>query len=209
MKKLINVPKNYRETTKYQKSEYLKYVGSKFNELTILDFPGAIGKDPAVEVKCSCENKFITNWNTVKHSKIKSCGHIHGLYKEDLTEAACRDLFLRYKHSAKVRRLEFSLSFEDFKRITKSHCTYCGVPPEQERNCKNCQAPYIYNGIDRINTAEGYIITNCAPCCGICNRAKSDLPLEKFNEYLRRVSSFASTKSLGKIGESCQMEIPS
>ena len=61
MIKKVKEPKNYRPTTKYQKKDYLKFVNTRFNELTILDFPGACGKDPAVKVECSCGTIFITN----------------------------------------------------------------------------------------------------------------------------------------------------
>lgn len=206
---IIRQPSRFKQSTKFSKDKkYQQYIGNKFAECTVMGFPGYIdradietSKVPAVLVKCSCEKYFITNWYHLKNARVLSCGHVNSNYKSDPTEAACNDLLNRYKHSAKVRKLNFELSYEEFREITSSNCFYCGVVPSQVRNCKGCQDNYSYNGIDRIDSSLGYVVSNVVPCCGICNRAKSDLKQEDFIQYLDRIVQFAALKSSGKNGE--------
>lgn len=202
MIKNILKPTNFQASSHFQKTRYIRYIGALYSELTIIDFPGRIRKDSAVHVRCSCGNEFITTWSAVKNNRIKSCGHIHARYKDDPTQAARRDLYLRYRSSAKSRKLSFTLSFDEFSIITKANCHYCGVEPRQFRKCKGCQAPAEYNGIDRVDSKKGYEPSNVVPCCFICNRAKMNMPQIEFLEYINRLASFASLKSSGKNGES-------
>lgn len=46
---------------------------------------------------------------------------------------------------------------------------------------------FVRNGIDRVDSAQGYVLTNVVPCCKQCNRAKSDLSREEFLTWVERV----------------------
>ena len=76
--------------------------------------------------------------------------------------------YLRYKHEAKVRDLEFNLSEGEFAAIISQPCYYCG---ELQEN---------FNGVDRVNNKKGYIKGNCAPCCKVCNIMKHAQIKEEF-----------------------------
>lgn len=99
-----------------------------------------------------------------------------------------------YKIGAGQRGIDFLLSESQIKVLTKSDCYYCGAPPSQEAFCvkqrtkeAHQRSKYIYNGIDRIDNAKPYVKENCVPCCRICNRAKGNLPAEKFISYLNQL----------------------
>lgn len=81
--------------------------------------------------------------------------------------------YAKYVGSAKKRKLEFTLSFEQFAQLTNSGCFYCGLPPSK--------------GVDRINNQEGYIPSNSAPCCSKCNYMKGKLTKEEFLIHCRKV----------------------
>ena len=52
---------------------------------------------------------------------------------------------------------------------------YCGTEKSNHKVTKNCLEGYDHNGIDRIDSSKNYTIANVAPCCKICNYAKSDM----------------------------------
>jgi hypothetical protein len=69
-----------------------------------------------------------------------------------------------YQTSSKSRRLEFSISKEDFTEWVKHPCYYCGIIQEKG-----------FNGIDRLDSTEGYTKENCVSCCHMCNMLKGSL----------------------------------
>jgi len=69
------------------------------------------------------------------------------------------------KYRAKKRKLEFSISLNDYTRLLKNPCYYCGqITFGFEVGC----------GLDRINNKKGYILGNVLPCCGDCNTHRQD-----------------------------------
>lgn len=56
---------------------------------------------------------------------------------------------------------EFALTQEQFDLIIEEPCYYCG--DKQEKG---------FNGIDRMDSTQGYVLENCVSCCINCNRLK-------------------------------------
>lgn len=90
---------------------------------------------------------------------------------------------------ARARRwqLPCDLSESEFRRLFKGDCTYCGIPPHQKASSPDSHGFYIYNGIDREDPDQGYVHGNCVSCCGTCNRAKSNLSLPLWKEWINRI----------------------
>lgn len=63
------------------------------------------------------------------------------------------------------RNLSFTITFEEFKKISQNDCFYCGVPS---------------TGFDRIDSNQGYEPHNIIACCQICNFGKSNMSHDKF-----------------------------
>lgn len=108
-------------------------------------------------------------------------------------------LFGRYNdRSKRVMKMPFTISLDEFKRLTSSPCHYCGDQPRRlsshgmGRTQSSSWGNYYFNGIDRIDSDEGYLPENCVPCCWTCNRAKKDMSHHEFVEWLRRVAAFQS-----------------
>ena len=80
---------------------------------------------------------------------------------------------IRYRESAKRRGLTFNITLQDYLNITSLSCTYCG------------ETQHI--GIDRVDNLIGYEISNCAPCCAICNKLKSNYSKEFFLEKITSI----------------------
>lgn len=103
-------------------------------------------------------------------------------------ESSFYRLIRQFKANAKRRGIEFCLTPDQIRRITKLPCFYCGTKPLQKMQNRDSFGPYIYNGIDRKNSARGYSIRNCVPACKWCNRAKSNLTGRKWHSWLRRIT---------------------
>lgn len=102
-------------------------------------------------------------------------------------EANLRCLFRAYSRRAKRTGRSFDLTLDRFRELTSSDCFICGAKPKQRyKHDKNAGAPYVYNGIDRMDNSEGYVDGNCAPCCFTCNAAKGTRSLEQFLLYINR-----------------------
>jgi hypothetical protein len=109
-----------------------------------------------------------------KPYKVRRCQH--GVQK--VTCAICTPWgrYVKYRGSAKQRDLEFTITFPQFKWLIELCCKYCGRTPAQ--------------GLDRIDSAVGYILSNCMPCCTLCNRMKSDFTMTKFLDHIEGISTW-------------------
>lgn len=109
--------------------------------------------------------------------------------------AAQRVVLNEYKRGASERGLVWELTAEQFTELTQQDCVYCGQSPSRTHRCvprgkkkrTEGNGVFIYNGIDRLDSAHGYTVGNVVPCCTLCNRAKSDLALKAFQEWIDRL----------------------
>ena len=69
--------------------------------------------------------------------------------------------FKQYLKNAIRRKHPFELTIEEFTFLVTKPCYYCGYFKEGE-----------VNGIDRFDNEQGYILSNCRPCCEECNYMK-------------------------------------
>ena len=101
-----------------------------------------------------CADSYPRRKNTGKGQKKKSKEHII-LHKR----------FCVYKAGAKARKYTFLLTKTDFSELYYRPCHYCGGYSEGKGK------PHC--GIDRVDNTKGYELSNCVPCCSICNKWKS------------------------------------
>jgi hypothetical protein len=102
---------------------------------------------------------------------------------------ASKQLYNCYKQSAKRRGHVFELKYEDFLRLTKDNCYYCGSEPSKLHPCQEkFNEPYLYNGIDRVNNFKGYFIDNVVTCCTDCNNFKHAKSQEQFFDWIKKLT---------------------
>lgn len=127
--------------------------------------------------KCgyTCQTSIKSFYNTCK-----SCSTVR-----TVTTTKERQLWLRYRSKAKKEKQQFSITEEQFSKIVKENCLYCGKQPSQKlvlgRKSDNI---LLYNGVDRKNDIDGYTVENCAPCCWICNQAKKNYGIDEFKNMV-------------------------
>lgn len=102
-------------------------------------------------------------------------------------------VFGKYRTRATERGHSWELSLEEFCRLTRQKCHYCGLPPETVFLKKECRGSFVYNGIDRKDNKVGYTSDNSVPCCKMCNFAKRDFSYDTFVKWLRRIRTTTKT----------------
>ena len=84
-----------------------------------------------------------------------------------------------YQRSARLKKLQFLYSEEEFKALVVKPCYYCNIIDEKG-----------FNGIDRMNQSVGYIQSNCVSCCAMCNWLKGSLDSATFIKRTQHIHSF-------------------
>ena len=185
-------------------------IGQKFNYLTVVSSIQGYDKCGKKNGKrwiciCDCGNERLVRTPYLIHNILVSCGCknftniTHGNRKYEEDESAFRAKISTYKASAKNRKIEWNLSYDEAIKIIKSNCHYCGRIPNNSYDLYNGRKRFLakekfyeikYNGIDRINSKLGYIIDNVVPCCTICNFGKNDLTYEEFTNWINDLIKF-------------------
>ena len=158
--------------------------------------------------KCVCgTERDVLVQNLIKQSS-KNCGcskpeRMRQLIETNINKdkrvkrsfSGLRKVFNLYKIGARKRSYSWELSIEQFEKLTQSNCYYCKSPPDKISKCKSKRSSvesvertaYRYNGVDRVDSSIGYLITNVVPCCWACNKMKSTLSLDKFLEIIKKI----------------------
>jgi hypothetical protein len=164
--------------------------GLRFSKLVLVEKLYNDGKNTWWLCKCDCgEEKKLRSVNLRnKIRPIRSCGCLGDSLKLDKGESSFNKLFIRYKKAAAERNLEFTLTREEFRLLTKGNCYYCGIAPCQEfRRTKRSNGSYIYSGVDRLNNVLGYSIKNCVSSCSQCNFLKGKFQSEEFLTQIKKI----------------------
>lgn len=160
-------------------------IGKQFTKLSVLDLEGLDNSNhPMWKCKCECGNECVIRADLLKSEKTKSCGCLAKLAQG---ESSFNSLYSRYIKQANERGYEFNLSKDEFRLLTKKNCYYCDIEPSQECGSINNNGSYTYNGIDRLDNTQGYIIGNVVSCCKNCNRSKDVLDFDQFKKLIRRI----------------------
>ncbi len=189
------------------KKQSMVSIGTTVNKMTIL----SLSQEGLLECRCKCGKTIkVTKARLYGPNAIKSCG-CHKKVAKQLVDIktvspdlySYRFLYARYLNNAKVSHNPFTLTFEEFIKIVKQNCTYCGIEPrsfnavsKQKKLTEEQKHQYsIYaNGVDRIDSNVGYTVSNTVPACKECNYAKRSMTLSEWYAYLDRIYKFRTLK---------------
>ena len=96
------------------------------------------------------------------------------IQKIQLNESKIKEKYRKYKYRAKNKKIEFNLTFEEFKNIICCSCKYCGSVEKLT--------------IDRVINSIGYIKNNCVSCCLYCNSGKRNILYDDFIKWIEKVA---------------------
>jgi hypothetical protein len=105
-------------------------------------------------------------------------------------QAALNAHFYNYKANARKRGIVWGLDPEAFHAVVSLPCAYCGADPIPNNNHNMYKDSFLLNGIDRIDSARGYVVDNCAPCCKVCNRMKGTMSADDFRAHAKKITDF-------------------
>jgi len=160
--------------------------GSKFNKLTIIGLAEIRYGTQAIWLcRCDCGKEAKIPTYRLTNGAVKSCGCVR---HRPPGESGLRRLFYSYKSQAINDGKSFLVTLEEFKFLTSSNCFYCDVTPCSVMKMPNyALGSYIYNGLDRLNSLEGYVLNNVVPCCTKCNMMKWVLSKEDFLKHITKI----------------------
>lgn len=173
--------------------------GRLVGRLTVIERSDTVNRRAKWLCLCECGTRLAVDGYHLRSGHTSSCGcakrNNPGFAPSSQPgEVGFRLLFKRYNRQAAQRSLSFDLTREEFRKLVTADCSYCGAKPSQksqngssERNHRHTR--FFYNGVDRINNDLGYSPSNTVSCCGICNKAKSQMSYEQFREWIARVHS--------------------
>ncbi len=174
--------------------------GERFGRLTVVRRSGSSDSGNATwECRCDCGEIVERIGTNLRSGGTQSCGCwqrevIGQMNRLPEGEASFNVLYRQYQQSAEDRDLSWELSCDQFRRLISLPCQYCGLAPAQSRKSYNGNGVYIYNGVDRVDNHHGYCVENCVPCCMRCNYSKSDLSMEEWADWIRRLSLHMSKR---------------
>jgi hypothetical protein len=110
-------------------------------------------------------------------------------------EAALNWVYNDSMRRAKRYGVAWELDKEQFREIISQPCFYCGVENSNDFGNKHgFNGGIQYNGIDRVDNAQGYVSGNVVPCCRACNIAKNDRSIAEFREWAKRLYGHWATE---------------
>jgi hypothetical protein len=175
-------------------NKFIDITGEKFGRLTAITRAG-YDKHRNILWNCICEcgtETIVTGYALRRHTT-QSCGCyrretvLFGTNKKPHGNASLNKIFDSYKRSAKARKLDFLLSKSEFQELISSNCFYCNKKPAQQQNAKHTNGNIIYNGIDRLDNSNGYIIGNVIPSCFQCNHSKGTNTEIEFYTWVKSI----------------------
>lgn len=157
------------------------------------------------ECICTCDNRTVlVRSSSLTNGDTTSCGCVQrsiakkrGQRHATVASAAIACYYRVYKYTARNRELEFNISIDDFKQLIVQPCHYCGtrdnyVSVNVGRKLRN--GKLHANGIDRADSSLGYTLSNCRPCCKVCNIAKQSLTEQQFINLCERIVQYQKLK---------------
>jgi 5-methylcytosine-specific restriction endonuclease McrA len=157
------------------------------------------GRNALWYCKCDCGNDTVVRGSDfmqgryscgcVAEDQIKNCReHLQ------LGQSAKYSAIRRIKGQAAARGLSWDLTDEDLDVLMAGECYYCGHTGMNCAKGHKRDADFYYNGIDRVDSKVHYVWSNVVSCCFICNRAKSNLPIDEFYAWVDRLKAHNEIK---------------
>ena len=154
------------------------------------------------ECLCECGSTTLTREDSLmKNIPTESCGCLWlERISKNYGEASLHVIYVYYLTNARRKKTNFELTKEEFRTLTKTNCHYCGVEPSRKFHARATRGEYVYNGVDRVDSKQGYISKNVVACCTTCNRAKNDLTKEEFSVWINQLIKYQSGVSIDANG---------
>jgi hypothetical protein len=145
-----------------------------------------------IEAKEMCNKHYKNNWqkqNKEKRQIILKNYHNSKKHKDTHKKyhATVKGRYSYLKNSLKRygKVLECTITLEQYEKLIENSCYYCSGPLFHS----------AYGaGLDRIDNSLGYHVNNVLPCCGECNKLRSNrLSVSETVEVIKLLKKFRKT----------------
>lgn len=161
--------------------------GDRFGFLVVIKRYGRLYNQDAYLCHCDCGNDKRVIGSNLRSGHTISCGCKNkGIYHGGDMPRGLHSLLIKYREGARARNLHFELTDEQATALFAGVCYYCGVPPALKVVRGH---PYPYNGIDRLDSSQGYVLDNCVSCCKRCNFLKGARALDEFLDQIAAIAA--------------------
>lgn len=146
--------------------------------------------------KCDCGNEKVVDRSSLLSGNVKTCSDRKCTAKiKNINfnpyEKRVRQGYVALNSVAKRKNYRMEITAEQFKDLLYKDCYYCGS------KFQDSPKGFSYR-LDRLDSSKGYTMDNVVPCCTICNRAKSTLSVEEFQNWIRGiVERFYADNTIG------------
>lgn len=178
------------------------YIGQKFGSLTVIDLTQGIDRvqkklDIMAHTSCDCGRTHIVRLGSLLNgtcTRCKSCAcrkRGDSLRGVDPYWSNKIKVLYQYKKHAKTRGVSWALTDQEALTLFESPCFYCGSKGSNTNVVRRKTLEsriWSYNGIDRKNSDLGYTMDNVVACCRTCNRAKADLTIDQFIQWIKQLT---------------------
>lgn len=181
--------------------KHIDLVGKRFGRLLVLEKLPHTEKQYKYKCICDCGNVIEAKADNLRSGRVKSCGCLK--HEKSVNRIENReDAILRREYShLKKRNRKFTdndnvIDYKEYKEIVTSPCYFCGSVGSRSIHDRlrvrgityTCSDEVLHiNGVDRIDSSNGYVKGNCIPCCTTCNYAKNTMTIEQFKIWIKRV----------------------
>lgn len=181
--------------------KHIDLTGQRYGKLVVLSQLPKEGMYYRYLCKCDCGNTIEVRSENLRSGRVKSCGCLkHATARNKIKDR--KDAILRREYShLKKRNRKFTdydnvISYDEYKKLVCLPCHFCGEVGSRtiidrlraRQRTHICSGEVIHiNGIDRVDSAKGYISGNCISCCTTCNYAKNTMTIEQFKQWIQKV----------------------
>jgi hypothetical protein len=163
-------------------TKLIELTGQTFGRLTVIKrVENSNAGQPRWMCSCECGTETIVFGQNLRNGTTKSCGCLISetatlllLGKPNLSrrKRPYEHIYNNMCSSAKRRNIPVTLTYEEYLTfINRTKCHYCHKPLTWVKHANKKGSPQGYN-IDRKDSSNGYLLSNCIECCGWCNNHK-------------------------------------
>lgn len=161
--------------------------GNRYGRLTVLGPGPKCRQGRSWLVRCECGSEKAVMGGSLRSGTTKSCGCLaRELQTLPEGESAFNQYYSGRKLQSENRGRAFELTKRQVRNISAQNCHYCGAPPANVIETHAGNGTFTYNGMDRVNSKLGYLVTNVVPSCKFCNFAKHNQTTDEFKSWLTR-----------------------
>lgn len=189
-----------------RKSRRVDHTGKKYNKWTVIRFAG-ISKSNGGAIwlcRCNCGIEMEVLARSMLSGASKGCVSCGTYDRSECigTMSLCKEIW-------RGRYSDGDLTVEEFFTLSQQDCFYSGAKPSNKRSHRNPEycKPFIYNGLDKIDSNGKHTKDNVVPCCWPCNEWRANWTQEEFLIRAAKIAELETKRQIAKQREENKQKV--